>query len=184
MMKRRSSLSDEALLHVKGTPVLVSACLLGVRCRYDGRHNLCPDLTTILASVHIIPFCPEQLGGLPTPRPPANIIHGDGWDVLDGVGQVVDAEGRDFTGAFRKGAYEALRLARVLGAYLAVVKDRSPSCGLITPHCENEKGSGPGVTAALFGREGIRLLEQGRGVPFFRNRFLKLLGTDHFRDHP
>jgi uncharacterized protein YbbK (DUF523 family) len=183
MMKRRSSLSDEALLHVKGTPVLVSACLLGVRCRYDGGHNLCPDLATTLASVHIIPFCPEQLGGLSTPRPPANIIRGDGSDVLDGAGKVIDAEGRDFTGAFRKGAYEALRLARVLGASLAVVKDRSPSCGLITPHCEKE-GGGPGVTAALFGREGIELLAQGRGVPFFRDRFLKLLGTDHFRYHP
>jgi uncharacterized protein YbbK (DUF523 family) len=183
-MKRRSSLSDEALLRMKGSPVLVSACLLGVRCRYDGGHNLCPDLTSVLASAHIIPFCPEQLGGLPTPRPPANIIHGDGSDVLDGAGQVVDAEGRDFTGAFKKGAYEALRLARMLGASLAIVKDRSPSCGMMTPYCENEKGSGPGVTAALFGREGIGLLEQGRGIPFFLDGFLNLLGGDPCRRHP
>lgn len=177
-------MSDEALFHMKGTPVLVSACLLGVRCRYDGGHNLCPDLTIALASVHIIPFCPEQLGGLPTPRPPANIIHGDGSDVLDGVGQVVDAKGRDFTGEFRKGAYEALRLARVLGASLAVVKDRSPSCGLITPYCENEEGGGSGVTAALLGREGIRLLEQSRSMPFFLDGFLNLLGKDSSQCHP
>ncbi len=167
---------------MKATPVLVSACLLGVRCRYDGGHSLCPDLVSGLASVHIIPFCPEQLGGLSTPRPPANIIHGDGADVLDNIGKVIDREGMDVTGAFRKGAQETLRIARTLGCSMAIVKDRSPSCGIMMPHCENEKGAGPGVTAALFMREGISLLELGKASVFPRDRFLRLVRKARSRE--
>lgn len=161
MMSRRYSSFNGNPFIMKPISVMVSACLLGVRCRYDGGHSLCPGLVSALDSAHIVPFCPEQLGGLPTPRPAADIWDGDGLDVLTGRGRVIDATGMDVSGAFRKGAEEALRLARLTETVLAVVKDRSPSCGVLSAHCQNAEGRGPGVTAALFQREGIRLLEQG-----------------------
>jgi len=128
-----------------------------------------------IAAVPFIPFCPEQLGGLPTPRPPANIEGGDGYDVLAGKARLLDATGKDVTDSFRKGAKEAYSLARLCGSSLAIMKSKSPSCGIKTPHCETETGMGPGVTAAFFMSQGIRVFELDRDDPFPVNEFFELL---------
>ena len=109
--------------------------------------------------MHCIPVCPEQLGGLPTPRPPSNIVKGDGKAVLAGHARVINSLGHDVTGAFIKGAQETLRLARMTGSKKAILKDRSPSCGLATPYCETDKGHGLGVTAGLLLSAGIEIIE-------------------------
>lgn len=140
-------------------PVLVSSCLLGVECRYDGSHSLAEEIAGKARKMHMIPICPEQLGGLSTPRPPASIVNGDGEDVLCGRAQVLNNRGEDVTGAFLKGAREALALAKLTGAHKAFLKGKSPSCGLRTPYCETTTGFGIGVTAALLLREGIEVVE-------------------------
>ena len=148
-------------LNLQLTPVLVSACLLGIRCRYDRGHNRTEDVIEIVKEIRFIPICPEQLGGLPTPRAPANIIDGDGKDVLNGNARVISITGEDVTGAFIEGAKESLKLAILSGAKKAILKRRSPSCGLSTPYCETNSGYGPGVTAALFTRHDIEIIEAG-----------------------
>lgn len=122
-----------------GDIILVSACLLGLACRYDGQRKSFPGLLTRLANLHIVPACPEQLGGLATPRPRAELCGGDGLAVLEGKAIVRNAHGRDITAAFLRGASETTLLAHKLGARRCLLKGRSPSCGL-TPEV--------GVTAA------------------------------------
>lgn len=139
--------------------MLVSSCLLGVACRYDGGHSLAESIASKVGQMHVIPICPEQLGGLPTPRSPSNIVNGDGNEVLRGRAQVINDRGEDVTEAFLKGARETLALARLMGAKKALLKDKSPSCGLRTPYCETDSGYGIGVTAALLLREGIEVVE-------------------------
>ncbi len=106
----------------------MSACLVGVRCRYDGTSRETPELRRRLAEVHVIPVCPEQLGGMPTPRVRCDVEGGTGADVLTGRARVVDAAGADRTAEFLRGAEEAAALARRFGASRAVLKAGSPSC--------------------------------------------------------
>lgn len=120
-------------------------------------------------------MCPEQLGGLPTPRPPANIRGGDGRDILTGSARVINDEGKDVTNTFKKGAEEALRLTKITGASIAIMKNRSPSCGLRTPYCDKPTGLGIGVTAALFESQGIRIFELGSNDSFPIRSFSKLM---------
>ncbi len=137
---------------------MISACLMGICCRYDGKHSACASLLEYISSVKAIPFCPEQLGGLSTPRSPANIKGGDGHDVLLGNSVLVNKDGKDVSDAFVKGAFEALKIARLFQCRVAVMKGKSPSCGLKTPYCEKVGGLGYGVTAALFEMRGITVL--------------------------
>jgi len=140
------------------TPLLVSACLLGLSCRYDGGSCPVPALQRLAALGQAIPICPEVAGGLPIPRPPAEIQGGDGGDVLDGRGRVVSEDGTDVSSAFIAGARAALNLARRCGVARAVLKARSPSCGVGLIYDGTFSGrlaSGDGVTAALLRREGI-----------------------------
>ncbi len=163
------------MLQKKESSIMISACLLGIHCRYDSQHSLCSDLLDFVSSTPIIPFCPEQLGGLPTPRPCSDIRGGDGHIVLSGSAKVINVEGRDVTNAFIKGAEEALSLARLAGAKIAIMKDRSPSCGLRTPYCDKHSGVGIGVTAALFESRGIKMIELGPNDTFPTQYFLKLI---------
>ena len=138
--------------------LLVSACLVGIPCRYDG--DSCPhDLLQALAMQgDILPLCPEVLGGLPTPRPPAEIQGGDGDDVLEGRARVVNTEGKDVTAEFLAGAQKALHVAHRWGIKVAILKARSPSCGVGQIHDGSFSGrlvEGDGVAAALLKREGI-----------------------------
>ncbi len=123
---------------------------------------------------HFIPFCPEQLGGLPTPRPPSVIQGGDGRNLLEGRGTVIDDRGNDVSDAFKKGAQESLKLAEMAKTGVAIMKDRSPSCGLLTPYCDTSSGTGIGVTAALFESNGIKIIELGADYSFPTKEFLGL----------
>ena len=128
--------------------ILVSACLLGVRCRYDGGSKPQEPLLRLMEKYTLIPVCPEQLGGLSTPRLPSERI----------ADRVVMNDGTDVTEAYRRGAEEVLRLARLFGCRLAVLKERSPSCGSGTIYDGSFSGrltGGDGVTAALLRENGI-----------------------------
>jgi len=163
-------------------PVLISACLLGVRCRYDGNHSLCKALVRSLSRIRPIAVCPEQMGGLPTPREPANIIGGHGPDVMVGKAKCINRAGQDVTEQFVKGAHETLRLARLTGAKVFIGKERSPSCGLKTPYCEAPGGLGTGVTASLLEKEGISVIEIGPQSPFPTPESTEILESIH--QHP
>ncbi len=104
-----------------GERILVSACLLGLSCRYDGVGKECAAVTALCeGGAVLIPVCPEQLGGLPTPRTSAEIQRD---------GRVITLDGRDVTGEYLRGAREAVRMAKKLGCTSALLKARSPSCG-------------------------------------------------------
>lgn len=142
---------------------LVSACLLGVNCRYDGKNALEPKLLELLKEDKIIPVCPEQLGGLPTPREPAWIVGGEGSDVLKGAAKVINQSGREVTQNFRLGAEEILRLAKLYGVKCAILKSKSPSCscsGIREPFSFDKLKRGDGVTAALLKRNRIKVVSE------------------------
>lgn len=131
--------------------ILMSACLLGVCCRYDGGGQACPAALRLLAGHQIVPVCPEILGGLPTPREPAERRDG----------RVVSRTGADVTAAYRRGAQETLRLARLYGCEAAVLKERSPSCGsgqIYDGTFSRTLTPGDGVTAELLKAGGIRVI--------------------------
>jgi uncharacterized protein YbbK (DUF523 family) len=144
--------------------ILVSRCLLGHRVRYDGgAHGPFELLQQWLDEGRVVALCPEVAGGLPTPRPPAEIAGGQGALVLDGRLPVLTVDGADVTDAFVAGAQQALALVREHGIGLALLKARSPSCG----NLENYDGSfsgvrvaGEGVTAALLKRAGVKVFNE------------------------
>lgn len=156
-------------------PIMISACLLGIHCRYDGGEGGASGIIRFASSANIIPFCPEQLGGLSTPRPPVRIVGGDGFDVLSGRALVIDAEGDDVTDSFKKGAKESMCLARLTGSRIAILKDRSPSCGIRTPYCEKPEGFGMGVTAALLDQSRMKIMEIDAAAPFPPPGFREML---------
>ena len=135
--------------------LLISACLLGCRCRYDGASRAHPLAAALAERYELVPVCPEQLGGLATPRPPAE-RRGD---------RVVTAEGTDVTAQYRRGAEEALALCRLLGCGAAVLQERSPSCGRGPVYDGTFSGTltaGDGVTAALLEECGIPVYGESR----------------------
>lgn len=136
--------------HERSQPILVSACLLGVCCRYDGGSKPADEVIALADRFVLVPVCPEQLGGLPTPRPRHERV-GEG---------VVSEHGRDGTDAFRRGAEEALKIARITGCRRAILKARSPSCGAGEIYDGTFGGGivrGDGVTAEKLKRAGIEV---------------------------
>lgn len=134
--------------------LLVSACLLGVCCRYDGKSKLQPGMEALAEKFALIPVCPEQLGGMPTPRIPSERV-GD---------RVMNREGADVTHHFVKGAEEALRIGRLLHCDGALLKERSPSCGSGTIYDGSFSGGlkpGDGVFAELLKAHGIQVYGEG-----------------------
>jgi uncharacterized protein YbbK (DUF523 family) len=144
--------------------ILVSRCLLGHRVRYDGGASGPFDsLQHWLDEGRVVPLCPEVAGGLPTPRPAAEIPGGQGARVLDGDAAVVTAEGEDVSAQFLSGAYQALALVREHGIRIAVLKANSPSCGNLLTYDGTFSGvkvRGEGVTAALLKRNGVRVFSE------------------------
>ena len=131
--------------------MLVSACLLGCACRYDGQSKPHPLAQELAKRGFAVPVCPEQLGGLTTPRLPSE-RRGE---------QVVMRDGRDVTAEYRRGAEEALRLAELYGCRAAVLKERSPSCGCGRIYDGTFTGTlrpGDGVTAEVLKASGIQVL--------------------------
>jgi len=146
---------------------LVSACLLGIACRFDGQS--CPNekLTTLATRGEAVPICPEVAGGLPTPRLPAEISEAyaglDGHALWDGRTRVLRSDGIDVTEQFKAGAQAALALARNLGIRRAILRANSPSCGSGSVHGGQFAGTlvpGDGVTAALLKRNNIQVITE------------------------
>ena len=141
--------------------VLVSACLLGVRCRYDGASKPNEAVLRLMERHTLIPVCPEQLGGLATPRPPA-----------ERQGEAVRTRsGADVTEQYRRGAEEALRLCRSCGCDAAVLKERSPSCGVGAVYDGTFSGvlaAGDGVTAELLTENGIPVYGESQADALLR----------------
>ena len=130
--------------------ILISACLLGVHCRYDGQASVCPHLAQLQQHYQLIPVCPEIMGGLPTPRQPAELYQG----------RVYDRSGRDITAAFARGAAEVLHLAELYQCRYAILKERSPSCGsgeIYDGTFSCTRTAGWGVTAELLRESGVRV---------------------------
>lgn len=130
--------------------LLVSACLLGVECRYKGDAKANPAVIALRDKYNLIPVCPEQLGGLPTPRLPSE----------QKDGRVYSSAGDDVTEAFERGARETARIAQLAGCRAAVLKSRSPSCGCGRIYDGTFRGNlvpGDGKAAALLRKNGIKV---------------------------
>ncbi len=135
--------------------ILISACLLGIRCRYNGTDKRDVRIAKLKEKHHLIPVCPEIYGGLPTPRDPSERV-GD---------KVMGKNGQDVTEEFVRGAEETLALARLYGCKYAVLKERSPSCGFGEIYDGTFSGaltSGSGVAAELLAQNGVIVLGESR----------------------
>ncbi|MDR3562549.1 MAG: DUF523 domain-containing protein [Negativicutes bacterium] len=143
--------------------IIISTCLLGIYSKYDGGSNLQPLLAKYSHRGRFIPLCPEQLGGLPTPRQPAEIDCGCGSDVLEGKAKVMDKSGVDRSSWFVKGAQEVAAIVHSFPVTAAILKERSPSCGVHLIY-DGSFGhvvkSGQGVTATLLKQLGIPLYSE------------------------
>lgn len=132
--------------------ILVSACLLGENCKYNGKNNYSERVAAYVAGHEVIPVCPEVLGGLPVPRDPSEIVEG----------VVTNCKGVSVDRQFRKGAEEALRIAEDNGIDLAILQSRSPSCGVSQIYDGSFTGHlipGQGVFAGLLQQHGFRVLD-------------------------
>lgn len=131
--------------------ILVSACLLGVDCKYNGGNNYSEEVMEFLKDYEIIPICPEIMGGLQTPRPASEIKEN----------KVININNEDVTANFKKGAEEALKLAKLLGVKKALLKKKSPSCGSGEIYDGTFSGtliSGDGITTQLLKENDIEVL--------------------------
>ena len=143
-------------------PVLVSACLLGLLTRYDGTTKRNQAIFDWLAGENLlpIPVCPEQLAGLPTPREQTLFSSGDGHAVMAGNGKVVSLSGICMNEPFLRGARETLRIAQLTGCRRALLKERSPSCGVHQVYRLAELVDGSGVAAALLKDAGLAIMSE------------------------
>ncbi len=133
--------------------VLVSACLLGHPCRYDGQSKTYPAIDSLKTLAHLLPFCPEEAGGLPTPRPPCEIKEG----------KVLTKTGQDHTAFFLKGASLALKYCQEENITLALMKENSPSCGVhyrYDGHFCGNKIPASGLTTQALQKVGIRVFSE------------------------
>lgn len=144
--------------------ILISACLCDVNCRYNGKSNTNEKVYELFKEGKAILVCPEQLGGLSTPRPPAEIKNGcNACEVLRGKGQVINNQGEDVTAPFIKGAQEALKIAKAINCTKAILKSRSPSCGcgqVYDGTFQKQLIQGNGVLTELLLQNGIEVLTE------------------------
>lgn len=148
--------------------IAVSSCLLGMACRYDGNANLNEDIKVLAKKFGVIPICPEQMGGMATPRDPSEIIQ-------IAPLKVVSNKGENVTNAFVKGAEEALALAQDFGCDYAILKAKSPSCGSVNVYdgeFDRKLIPGAGVTTRLLRAHGIKVYNEDN-----YNELLELLGV-------
>jgi len=142
---------------------LCSACLLGIKCRYDGKSKLNKKVVGLSKKEILIPVCPEQLGGLPTPRSLQEIQGCSGDKVLDGKGRVKNKDGKDITEQFIRGAHEILRIVKIFGIKEFIAKQKSPACGCGRIYDGTFSGKltkGDGVTTTLLKRNKIKVITE------------------------
>lgn len=135
--------------------ILVSACLMGVYCRYDGKTKQIESLEELMKKHTLIPVCPEIMGGLPTPRPAVETQNG----------RAINKVGEDNTEQFERGAREVLRLAKLYDCQMAILKERSPSCGSGHIYDGTFTGTiidGNGITAQLLIDNGIKVIGESQ----------------------
>ena len=133
--------------------ILVSKCLLGYPCRYDGKSVPCVDIIVLKDKYNLIPVCPEELGGLPTPRIPAEVVGN----------RVIRRDGQDITAEYTMGAKIALTYALENGCKIAILKSKSPSCGKGTIYDGSFTGTlthGDGITVRLLESRGIQVINE------------------------
>ncbi|UUD42981.1 DUF523 domain-containing protein [Bacillus pumilus] len=143
--------------------IVVSACLAGLKVRYNSSHRLDQRIKELVQEGKAVTVCPELLGGFSTPRPPAEIIGGDGYDVLQGIASVVDVHGTDVTEMYVKGAKATLEQVQSLEATAVVLKEYSPSCGsrmIYRGDFNGKTKAGDGVTSALLKQHGIQVFSE------------------------
>lgn len=141
--------------------ILISVCLLGVNCRYDGGSKLVEKIDSLKDKYNLIPICPEIFGGLSTPREPAEIMGN----------RITTKNGKDVTDNYKRGAEEVLKLAKLYNCKLAILKERSPSCGYGKIYDGTFSGrltDGNGITAELLTKNGIEVIGESE-----INTFLK-----------
>ena len=156
--------------------ILVSSCLLDVHSKYDGTSNANALLMKYTHLGKYIPVCPEQLGGLPTPRSPVELAGGSGEDVLLKGGKAYDQQGRDVTAQFVRGAEEVLKISRAFPVTAAILKQRSPSCGsslIYDGTFAHRTKPGRGVTAALLDRYTIPVYSEEELTPELLEKLLE-----------
>lgn len=142
--------------------LIISACLCGIDCKYNGKNNRTPVFEELLRSGQIIPVCPEQLGGLETPRAAAEIIGGGGQEVLEGQARVMTRHGVEVSAAYIRAAYQTLKIAQAVSPELVIFKSRSPSCGVGAIYDGNFSSrlkEGDGVTTALLKKHGFKVVD-------------------------
>ena len=144
-------MDKEETFKTSGKTILVSACLLGLPTRYDGKAKRSQDVLDYLQREKLtpIPVCPEQLAGMTTPRDKTFFQSGDGRAVLAGNGEAVSENGRSMNAIFCRGAKMTLEIARLSGCRRALLKEGSPSCGVHRVYLGEDKVAGLGVTSAL-----------------------------------
>lgn len=133
--------------------IIVSACLLGINCKYDGLNNRNEKVVSLMDKHNLIPVCPEQFGGLKTPRIPSEICKN----------RVKNKNGDDVTAEYEKGAEETLKIAKLLKCGCAVLKERSPSCGVRFVYdgsFSKKLINGSGVTAKKLMESGIKIYSE------------------------
>ncbi|SFC54300.1 DUF523 domain-containing protein [Clostridium uliginosum] len=141
---------------------IISACLCGVNCKYNGENNLNENCAKLFREGKAVLVCPEQLGGLCTPRRPTE-LNDLSSEILNGNGKAMNDEGIDVTEGFLKGAYETLKIAKEVKATKAILKENSPSCGVNFVYDGSFKGDkieGMGITAYLLTKEGIDVFSE------------------------
>ncbi len=139
---------------------LVSACLCGIPCRFNGKSSRDPKVEKLVRMRRAVPVCPEVLGGLSIPRQPVEITQGGGEDVLSCAAGVISGSGEDMTPFLLRGAFASLKIAKKFKVKKALMKQRSPSCGCGQIKRKGSLAKGDGVTTALFKREGIRVISR------------------------
>jgi len=143
--------------------ILVSSCLAGYEVRYNATHSVNEIIQQLVQQKKAVAVCPELLGGFSTPRESAEIVGGDGDDVLNGTARVIEKSGRDVTEMYMDGALITLKKAKEVNAEVVVLKEYSPSCGsamIYNGEFKGNKRTGNGVTTALLRRNGIRVISE------------------------
>ena len=143
--------------------ILVSSCLAGNPVRYNGTSCMNDIVQKLIDEKKAVPICPELLGGFVIPREPAEIIGGDGFDVLDGKAKVIECSGNDVTELYINGARKTLEMAKEIEATHVILKEYSPSCGsqkIYNGEFMGKRRDGAGVTAALLAINGIKVISE------------------------